>query len=74
MSDAYRNKKDAGLRERILLVRLVRQDKKEASSVAEEEFHRSIWWAYKWLKRFDIANLKGLKNNHRSGRSLEGPC
>ena len=41
LSKAYRNEKDADLRERILLVRLVREDKKEASSVAEKEFHRS---------------------------------
>ena len=41
---------------------------KEASSVAEKEFHRSRWWwAYKWLKRFDNAGLEGLKNKHRSG-------
>ena len=44
LSKAYRNEKDADLRERILLVRLVREDKKEASSVAEKEFHRSRWW------------------------------
>ena len=41
LSNAYRNEKDADLRERILLVRLVREDKKEASSVAEKEFHKS---------------------------------
>ena len=57
LSKAYRNEKDVDLRERILLVRLVREDKKEASSVAEKEFHRSRWWAYKWLKRFDNAGL-----------------
>ena len=45
-------------------------DKKEASSVAEKEFHRFVdgGWAYKWLKRFDNAGLEGLKNRHRSGR------
>ena len=46
-------------------------DKKEASSVAEKEFHRFRWWAYKWLKRFDNAGLEGLKNRHRSGRPPE---
>ncbi len=45
------------LRERILLVRLVRGDKKEAASIAEKEFHRSRCWAYKWLKRFDNEQL-----------------
>jgi transposase len=71
LSNAYRNEKDADLRERILLVRLVREDKKEASSVAEKEFHRSRWRAYKWLKRFDNSGLEGLKNKHRSGRPPE---
>ena len=63
-----RNEKDADLRERILLVTQVRTDKEKASTVAEKEFHRSRWWAYKWLKRFDNAGLEGLKNKHRSGR------
>ena len=67
----YRNERDADIRERILLITRVRMDKKEASSVAEKEFHRSRWWAYKWLKRFDNAGLEGLKNRHRSGRPPE---
>ena len=71
MNNAYRDEKDADLRERILLVRRVREDKKEASNVAEKEFHRSRWWAYKWLKRFDNTGLDGLKNKHRSGRPPE---
>ena len=71
LNDAYRNEKDVNIRERILLVRRVRMDKKEAASVSEKEFHRSRWWAYKWLKRFDNAGLEGLKNKHRSGRPPE---
>jgi transposase len=71
LNKTYRNEKDADLRERILLVRCVRGEKKEASSVAEKEFHRSRWWAYKWLKRFDNGGLEGLKNKHRSGRPPE---
>jgi putative transposase len=59
------------VRERILLVTRLRTDKEEASSVAEKEFHRSKWWPYKWLKRFDNAGLEGLKNKHRSGRPPE---
>src|SRR6266487_5062192 len=71
LNDAYRNEKDANIRERILLVRRVRMDNKEAASVSEKEFHRSRWWAYKWLKRFDNTGLEGLKNKHRSGRPPE---
>jgi transposase len=71
LNDAYRNEKDVNIRERILLIRRVRMDNKEAASVSEKEFHRSRWWAYKWLKRFDNAGLEGLKNKHRSGRPPE---
>jgi transposase len=71
LKSAYRNEKDADIRERILLITRVRMDKNEASTVAEKEFHRSRWWAYKWLKRFDNAGLEGLKNKHRSGRPPE---
>ena len=71
LNKAYRKEKNANVRERILLARRVRGDKKEAASVSEKEFHRSRWWAYKWLKRFDIDGLEGLKNKHRSGRPPE---
>ena len=46
LKTAYRNEKDADVRERILLVTRVRTDNEEASCVAEKEFHRSRWWAY----------------------------
>lgn len=72
LSQAYKNERDADVRERILLIRRVRIDKKEAASVAENQLHRSRWWAYKWLKRYDNnGGLAGLKNKHRSGRPPE---
>ena len=71
LSQAYRKEKEADVGERILLITRVRMDKKEASSVAEKEFHRSIWWAYIWLKKFDNAGLEGLKNRRRSGKAQE---
>jgi len=58
LKTAYRNEKDADVREWILLVTRLRTDKEEESSVAEKEFHSSRWWAYKWLKRFDNAGWK----------------
>ena len=36
--------------------------------VAENEFHRSRWWAYKWVKRYAESGLEGLKNLPRTGR------
>lgn len=71
LDDAYRTEKNADVRERIRLVRRVRVDNKEAASTAENEFHRSRWWAYKWLKRFDESDLDGLKDQPRSGRPAE---
>lgn len=71
LSQAYKNERDADVRERILLITRVKMDKNEASTVAEKEFHRSRWWAYKWLKRFDNNGLDGLRNKHRSGRPPE---
>jgi hypothetical protein len=60
LNDVYRTEKDADVRERFLLVRRVREDKEVAATVAEREFHRSRWWAYKWLKRFDKDGLEGV--------------
>ena len=67
---AYRMETDADVKERILLVRRVRIDGLEASKVAEKELHKSRWWAYKWLNRFDKRGLEGLKDKPRSGRPL----
>ena len=35
------------------------------------EFHRSRWWAYKWLRRFQEEGLDGLRDRHRSGRPTD---
>ena len=67
LNNAYRKETDAGVKERILLVRRVRIDGLEASKVAERELDKSRWWAYKWLSRFDKHGLDGLKDQPRSG-------
>jgi len=71
LNEACKTEKNADVLKRLLLVRRVRVDDEEAASVAEKEFHRSRWWAYKWLKRFDKSGLDGLKDLHRSGRPPE---
>ena len=43
-------------------------DGQDIRMVSKEELHRSIAWAYKWLRRFDKDGLEGLKNKPRSGR------
>lgn len=74
LNNAYKKEKDSNVKERILLVRRVKIDKQEASSVAENELNRSRWWAYKWLHRFDKeGGLEGLKDKERSGRPPDVP-
>jgi transposase len=68
LNNAYKKEIDSDVKERILLVRRVRIDGHQASNkVAEIELHRSRWWAYKWLIRFDKHGLDGLKDHPRSG-------
>lgn len=64
---AYRQEGDARVKERLLLVLRVRGDRVAATHVARE-VHRSKAWASKWLKRFDMHGLEGLKDAPRSGR------
>ena len=68
LDDAYRTEKNVDVRERLLLVRRVLVDNQQISTVAENEFHRSRWWAYKWMKRYAESGLEGLKNLPRTGR------
>ncbi|MDQ6863640.1 MAG: leucine zipper domain-containing protein [Thermoproteota archaeon] len=60
LDDTFRTEKNVDVRERLLLVRRVLVDNEQAARVAEKEFHRSRWWAYKWLKRFDQSGLKNV--------------
>lgn len=68
LDDAYRTEKNGDVRERLLLVRRVLVDNEQRARVAEKEFRRSRWWAYKWMKRYAESGLEGLKNLPRTGR------
>ena len=68
LDDAYRTEKNGDVRERLLLVRRVLVDNEQTARVAEKEFRRSRWWAYKWMKRYAESGLEGLKNLPRTGR------
>lgn len=71
LDDAYRTEKNVDVRERLLLVRRVLVDNEQTARVAEKEFRRSRWWAYKWMKRYAESGLEGLKNLPRTGRPPE---
>ncbi|HET7283222.1 MAG TPA: helix-turn-helix domain-containing protein [Nitrososphaeraceae archaeon] len=73
LDNAYRRESNANVRERILLIRRIMSDGQDIRMVSKEELHRSIAWAYKWLRRFDKEGLEGLKNKHRSGRPPDVP-
>jgi transposase len=68
INNAYKKEIDSDVKERILLVRRVRIDGQEASKISERELHKTRWWAYKWLSRFDKLGIEGLKDQPRSGR------
>ncbi|HXP48891.1 MAG TPA: winged helix-turn-helix domain-containing protein [Bacteroidia bacterium] len=68
LDDAYRTEHNVDVRERLLLVRRVLVDNEQISRLAENELHRSRWWAYKWVKRYAESGLEGLKNLPRTGR------
>jgi transposase len=68
LDDAYRTEHNGDVRERLLLVIRVLVDNEQTARVAENEFHRSRWWAYKWVKRYAEYGLEGLKNPARTGR------
>jgi putative transposase len=70
---AYKHESNANVRERILLVRRIMSDGRDIGMVSKEELHRSIAWAYKWLRRFDKEGLEGLKDKPRSGRPPDVP-
>ena len=73
INNAYKKETDSDVKERILLVRRVRFDGQGASKVAERELHKTRWWAYKWLSRFDKLGIEGLKDQSRSGRPPKIP-
>jgi transposase len=69
---AYKQEeKDVDVKERILLIRRIVDDKQHIEDVAKE-LHRCRAWAYKWYKRYnDDGGLDGLKDKSRSGRDLQ---
>ena len=69
---AYNREKDAGVKERILLVRRIVEDKKHIEEIAKE-LHKCRAWAYKWYKRYNEDGLEGLKEKERSGRPPDVP-
>ena len=69
---AYTREKDVDVKERILLVRRIVEDKKNIEDVAKE-LHRCRAWVYKWYKRYKDSGLDGLKDKAKTGRPPDVP-
>ena len=68
LDKAYRQESNPDVRERILLVRRVVDDKQHIVNVAKELHRCSRAWAYKWYKRYTDDGLQGLKDKTKTGR------
>ncbi len=66
----YKKENDPKVKERLLLIIKVREDKQIPFCVVKE-LHRSNPWASDWLKRYDIEGLDGLKDKAKAGRPSE---
>src|SRR3954463_13476257 len=66
----YKKENDPKVKERLLLIIKVREDKQIPFRVVKE-IHRSNPWASDWLKRYDKEGLEGLRNRTKSGRPTE---
>ena len=66
----YKKEKDPKVKERLLFIIKVREDKQIPFRVVKE-MHRSNPWACDWLKRYDKEGLEGLKDRTKAGRPPE---
>ena len=66
----YKKENDPKVKERLLLIIKVREDKQIPFRVVKE-LHRSNPWASDWLKRYDMEGLKGLNDRTKAGRPPE---
>ena len=66
----YKKENDPKVKERLLLIIKVQEDKQIPFRVVKE-MHRSNPWASDWLIRYDKEGLEGLRNRTKSGRPSE---
>ena len=67
LDKTYRQESNPDVRERILLVRRIVDDKQHIVNVAKE-LHRCRAWAYKWYRRYNDYGLQGLIDKAKTGR------
>src|SRR3954454_464485 len=67
----YKKENDPKVKERLLLIIKVREDKQIPFHVVKEIHQSNNPWASDWLKRYDKVGLEGLRNRTKSGRPPE---
>src|SRR6476659_8352937 len=67
----YKKENDSKVKERLLLIIKVREDKQIPFRVVKEMHRSNNPWASDWLKRYDKEGLEGLRNRTKSGRPSE---
>ena len=67
----YKKENDPKVKERLLLVIRVREDKQIPFRVVKEMHSSNPCWASNWLKRYDKEGIKGLQDRTKSGRPPE---
>jgi transposase len=70
--EIYKKESNAKVKERLLLVIRVVDDKEIPAHVVKE-IHRSKPWASYWLERYSKEGIKGLRNKPKSGRIPQIP-
>jgi transposase len=70
--ELYKRESNAKVKERLLLVIRVVDDKELPAHVAKG-LHRSKPWASYWLQRYSKEGIKGLQNKPKSGRIPQIP-
>lgn len=70
--ELYKRESNAKVKERLLLVIRVVDDKELPARVAKG-LHRSKPWASYWLQRYSKEGIKGLQNKPKSGRIPQIP-
>jgi transposase len=67
----YKKENHPKVKERLLLIIKVREDRQIPLCVAKDMHRSNNPWASDWLKRYDKKGIKGLKDRTKSGRPSE---
>ena len=67
----YKKENHPKVKERLLLIIKVREDRQIPLCVAKDMHRSNNLWASDWLKRYDKEGLEGLRNRTKIGRTSE---